>query len=258
LLQGVNGSGKHNNWSIATNDGTNLLNVSELAAKSGTTEIFPVVMAAIIQAFYKHGDLLRMAVACPGNDFRLGACEAPPAIVSTHLGDHMTAYLKHYVGKSLTLGLFVAVLLLLLLVFLVVSVLSCIFTNSLCDVVISNAIANANATANATATANGACARADNEDTAAYSAPSRLLDLGAGVLPPVEVPAEDRNRTSLLPYGGHRFEFRAVGSSQNVSLVNTVVATAVSNAFKQFADAIEKGATPKAVAQEALKKSWPV
>lgn len=95
----MNGSGKHNNWSVATDDGTNLLNVRQLAERSGSSEVFPVVMAAIVRAVHQHGDLMRLAIACPGNDFRLGACEAPPALVSTHLGDDMTSYLQSYIGK---------------------------------------------------------------------------------------------------------------------------------------------------------------
>lgn len=78
------------------------------------------------------------------------------------------------------------------------------------------------------------------------------------MLPTLEVPAEDRNRTSPFPYGGHRFEFRAVGSSQNVSLVNTVLQTIVADAFKCFADQIEAGAAPQAVASKALEESWKV
>merc|ERR1719281_1161573 len=92
----INGSGKHNNWSIGTFDGVNLLNVDQIAKASGSSDIFPVVMAAIISAVDKHGDLMRMAIASPGNDFRLGACEAPPAILSTYLGKDMTTYLDNY------------------------------------------------------------------------------------------------------------------------------------------------------------------
>jgi hypothetical protein len=58
-----------------------------------------VVMAAIVKAIHQHGDLMRLAIACPGNDFRLGACEAPPAIVSTHLGEDMTNFLEDYISK---------------------------------------------------------------------------------------------------------------------------------------------------------------
>ena len=85
-----------------------------------------------------------------------------------------------------------------------------------------------------------------------------MLDSGASVVPSFEVPAVDRNRTSPFPFGGHRFEFRAVGSSQNVSFVNTVLATISAAAFKEFADAIEGGKKPEQVAQEALNKHWRV
>merc|ERR1711871_1419751 len=93
---GINGSGKHNNISLGTTEGVNLLNVGQLQKASGSSEIFPVLMAGIISAVDTHGDLMRMAIASPGNDFRLGACEAPPAIVSTYLGDDITEYLTAY------------------------------------------------------------------------------------------------------------------------------------------------------------------
>lgn len=98
-FQGVNGSGKHNNWSISTDDGTNLLNVPQLAKNSGNTDIFPIIMAAIVKGINDNGDLMRMSIASPGNDFRLGACEAPPAIVSTYLGEDMTSYLEAYMSN---------------------------------------------------------------------------------------------------------------------------------------------------------------
>jgi len=191
-FQGVNGSGKHNNWSIGTDTGVNILNVGQLAKAANNDQIFPVIMAAIIKAVNDHGDLMRLAIASPGNDFRLGACEAPPAIISAYLGDDMTRYLEAYM-------------------------------------------------------------KGENKP---YSPSLKTLNMGAASLPPIEVPAEDRNRTSPFPYGGHRFEFRAVGSSQNVSLVNTVLATITANSFKQFADAIEAGQKPAEVAQAALKSSW--
>ena len=62
--------------------------------------IFPVLMAALVKALDQHGDLLRMAIASPGNDFRLGACEAPPAIMSAFLGQDMTDYLRAYKNYS--------------------------------------------------------------------------------------------------------------------------------------------------------------
>jgi glutamine synthetase len=82
--------------------------------------------------------------------------------------------------------------------------------------------------------------------------------MGASAIAPIEVPAEDRNRTSPFPFGGHRFEFRAVGSSQNPSLVNTVLGSITAKAFKEFSDAIEKGAKPKDIATKALKENFRV
>jgi glutamine synthetase len=62
----------------------------QVTEASGSPLVFPVVIAAIVDAVDRHGDLMRLAVASPGNDFRLGACEAPPAILSTYLGDDLT------------------------------------------------------------------------------------------------------------------------------------------------------------------------
>ena len=90
----INGSGKHNNFSLGTDTGVNLLNAGQLTKATGNPEAFPLVMACIVRAVDLHGDLMRMAIASPGNDFRLGACEAPPAITSTYLGDSLTSYLE--------------------------------------------------------------------------------------------------------------------------------------------------------------------
>lgn len=190
----VNGSGKHNNWSIATRSGVNFLAPDEVMEATGNDDAFPVIMAAIVAAVDENGDLMRAAIASPGNDFRLGACEAPPAIVSTYLGDDMTNYLEGFM--------------------------------------------------------NGASVK--------YEPGKKTLDLGTREVAPFQVPAEDRNRTSPFPYGGARFEFRAVGSSQNVSLVNTVLNTIAAEKFSEFADRIENGEEPAAVAREALKKHWKV
>ncbi len=84
---GVNGSGKHMNWSIATTDGINLLNPQEDAH---TNMQFLVFLTAVIRAVDLHGDLLRASVAGPGNDHRLGSNEAPPAIISVFLGDMLS------------------------------------------------------------------------------------------------------------------------------------------------------------------------
>jgi len=191
----INGSGKHNNWSIATAEGTQLLAPDAINEATGNDEAFAVIMAAIVAAVDEYGDLMRMSIASPGNDFRLGACEAPPAIVSTYLGDDMTSYLESF--KNGTGG-------------------------------------------------------------GAYKPNVKTLDLGISSVLPFQVPAEDRNRTSPFPYGGSRFEFRAVGSAQNVSMVNTVLNTITAAKFAEFNGKIAAGASPTDVAKEALNEHWKV
>jgi glutamine synthetase len=96
---GINGSGKHNNWSLADNTGENLLD-------PGTTPHsnvqFLVFLTAVIRAVNKHGGLLRTSIATAGNDHRLGANEAPPAIMSVYLGDKLTKVVEAIVaGKPM-------------------------------------------------------------------------------------------------------------------------------------------------------------
>ena len=89
-FDGVNGSGKHNNWSIATDTGVNLLTPGETPYQNARFLLF---LCAVIQAVDDYQDLLRLSVATAGNDHRLGANEAPPAVVSIFLGDELTAIL---------------------------------------------------------------------------------------------------------------------------------------------------------------------
>merc|ERR1719198_92440 len=136
---------------------------------------------------------MRMAIASPGNDFRLGACEAPPAIVSTYLGDSITSYLE--ASKA---------------------------------------------------------AKSFGE----YVPAEATVDLGIPSIAPFTVPSEDRNRTSPFPFGGHRFEFRAVGSAQNVSMVNTVLCTIFADSFAAMSAEIEAGKKPADVAASFLNEHW--
>jgi glutamine synthetase len=193
-FKGVNGSGKHNNWSLCTAEGVQLLKPSALNEATGNPDAFPVVMAALVSGIDKHGDLMRMAISSPGNDFRLGACEAPPAVMSTYLGEDMTAYLQKFMDG----------------------------------------------------------------ETAEYKPTTRELSFGVKTIAPIEIPAEDRNRTSPFPYGGARFEFRAAGSSQNVSLINTVLNTLTAEGFKLISERVEAGEKATDVARELLKKHWKV
>lgn len=90
-FEGLNGSGKHNNWSISTNTGINLLEPGKTPEKNARFLLF---LTALIKAVDEYQDLLRVSVATASNDHRLGSHEAPPAIISIHLGDELTAILE--------------------------------------------------------------------------------------------------------------------------------------------------------------------
>ena len=94
---GVNGSGKHNNWSISTNTGENLLDPGKCPENNLQFQLF---LAAIVKAVHEHQDLLRLTVASAGNDHRLGANEAPPAIISMYLGDDLGALVDSIINGT--------------------------------------------------------------------------------------------------------------------------------------------------------------
>ncbi|HCA55796.1 MAG: glutamine synthetase III [Acutalibacteraceae bacterium] len=94
---GVNGSGKHNNWSISTNTGENLLDPGKHPEDNLQFQLF---LAAIVKAVHEHQDLLRLTVASAGNDHRLGANEAPPAIISMYLGDDLGALVNAIINGT--------------------------------------------------------------------------------------------------------------------------------------------------------------
>lgn len=90
-FEGINGSGKHNNWSLSTDTGVNLLNPGKAPAENTRFLLF---LTAVIQAVDEYADLLRVSIATAGNDHRLGANEAPPAVVSMFLGDELEAVVE--------------------------------------------------------------------------------------------------------------------------------------------------------------------
>ena len=94
---GVNGSGKHNNWSISTNTGENLLDPGKTPENNIQFQLFH---AAIVKAVHEYQDLLRISVASAGNDHRLGANEAPPAIISMYLGDDLGALVESIINGT--------------------------------------------------------------------------------------------------------------------------------------------------------------
>ncbi len=172
-FNGVNGSGKHNNWSINTDTGVNLFRPGDNPKEN---KQFLVFLTAVIKAVDEFGGLLRCSVATYGNDFRLGANEAPPAILSIFLGDELEEVVESIV--------------------------------------------------------------ADKKDKKGKET-SKLLT-GAKSLPVLSKDTTDRNRTSPFAYTGNRFEFRMVGSEQNIATPNTVLNTITGFALKDFADTVGK------------------
>lgn len=96
-FEGVNGSGKHNNWSMSTDSGVNLLEPGETPHENAQFLLF---LSAVIQAVDEHQDLLRVSIASAGNDHRLGANEAPPYIISIFLGDDLTRLLQSIANNT--------------------------------------------------------------------------------------------------------------------------------------------------------------
>lgn len=169
---GINGSGKHLNWSLADDKGNNLLNPGETPESNLQ---FLAVLVAVLRAVYNHADLLRASVAMAGNEHRLGANEAPPAIISVFLGDQLSKILdmmeKGVKGKVSKLD---------------------------------------------------------------------VIDLGIGHLPKFNKDMTDRNRTSPFAFTGAKFEFRAVGSSQNISTSITMINTIIAESLDYVAEEIRK------------------
>ncbi len=189
---GVNGSGKHNNWSMGTDTGHNLLDPGETPHDNLQFLFF---CAAVMQAVNKHQGLLRASIASAGQDHRLGANEAPPAIISIFLGAELEKVF-------------------------------------------------------------GAIERGEAGETT----PGSFLGLGTPVLPPLPLHGGDRNRTSPFAFTGNKFEFRALGSSQSLSLPNTVLNTIVAEAVDELAEELESelqaGNDLEAALRPILKRSY--
>ena len=185
---GVNGSGKHNNWSISTDSGKNLLDAGKTPAENAKFLLF---LAAIIKAVDDYQELMRISVAHPGNDHRLGANEAPPAIVSIFLGEELDQIIKSIIDEKAYEGV-----------------------------------------------------RAG------------IMDLGIPTIPTFRKDTTDRNRTSPFAFTGNKFEFRMVGSSQNIAMPNTVLNTAVAESFRQFADVLENAEDFDAAVGKLLKDTF--
>ncbi|MEI9918330.1 MAG: glutamine synthetase III [Bacteroidota bacterium] len=189
---GVNGNGKHNNWSLITDTGVNLYAPTSSARDN---LLFLTFFITTIKAVHEHNDLLRASIATPANDFRLGANEAPPAIMSVFIGSQMTAVLDELEKKG-----------------------------------------------------NIKIEKGDN----------MYMKLGIDQIPEIILDATDRNRTSPFAFTGNKFEFRAVGGSDNCATAMTALNLIMADQLTKFNDAveadIEKGTEKRIAIINVLRK----
>jgi glutamine synthetase len=189
----INGSGKHNNWSMATNTGVNLLAPGKTPK---TNLMFLAFFVNTIKAVHDHADILRASIATAGNDHRLGANEAPPAIISIFTGKYLSDVLNEVekrVGHDF-----------------------------------------------------------DEQDEAMLK-----LDIHKSI-PELMMDNTDRNRTSPFAFTGNKFEFRAVGSSENcagpMTVLNAIVADALTDFKIEVDSLIEKGEKKEIALMQTIQK----
>ena len=190
---GLNGSGKHNNWSLITDTGVNLYAPTSSARDN---LMFLTFFITTIKAVHEYADLLRASIATPGNDFRLGANEAPPAIMSVFIGSQMSAVLDELEKK-------------------------------------------------------GGHVKIEKGD-------NMYMKLGIDQIPEIILDATDRNRTSPFAFTGNKFEFRAVGGSDNcgtaMTALNTIVAEQLSDFYEAVTKEIDKGEEKRMAVVNVLRR----
>ncbi|MBR4996180.1 MAG: glutamine synthetase III [Alistipes sp.] len=193
-FKGVNGSGKHNNWSLGTDTGVNLFGPGKTAAENLQ---FITFLVNVIAAVFKHNGLLKAAIMSATNAHRLGANEAPPAIISAFLGTQISSVLDKLENSS-------------------------------------------------------------GDDAIRFDAKSVLKMSGVSQIPSILLDNTDRNRTSPFAFTGNRFEFRAVGSSDNCAEAMITLCTAAAEQlteFKRIVDArIEQGVKKEKAIYETIKR----
>ncbi len=185
---GISGSGKHNNWSLSTDLGKNLLNPGKSPIENTQ---FLLILSAVVKAVDEYQDLMRLSISSAGNDHRLGACEAPPAIVSMFVGEELS---------------------------------------DIIDSIVS--------------------------DTEYLSGAHAKMDLGIHSIPVFEKDTTDRNRTSPFAFTGNKFEFRMLGSSQNIAMPNVILNTTVAKEFREFADRIEASDNKKEMIAKIIRETF--
>src|SRR6188474_1415077 len=183
---GVNGSGKHLNWSIGDDLGTNLLSPGDTPHDNLQFLFF---CTAVIRAVDVWQGLLRYSIAHAGNDHRLGANEAPPAILSVFLGDMLTDIFEQVEAAG----------------------------------------------------------------AAKSTKTGGVLDIGVGALPKLPRDAGDRNRTSPFAFTGNKFEFRAVGSTQNIAWPNMVLNAAMADSLDALGTELEARLSKGETLEDAVK-----
>lgn len=189
---GLNGSGKHNNWSLITSTGVNVFQPSSSARDNLQ---FLTYLVNTIKAIHDNAGLLRASIASAGNDHRLGANEAPPAIMSVFLGSELTAVLDELENNG-----------------------------------------------------NLAVDKGDN----------MYMKLGIDKIPEIILDNTDRNRTSPFAFTGNKFEFRAVGSDQNVAepmtVLNLIMAKQLREFHKTVSKRVDKGEDKKLAIVNVLRE----
>jgi len=189
---GINGSGKHSNWSVGTDTGVNFFYPGK---SDNDRETYTVAIAALAHGLYNCNELVRCAVAQAGNDFRLGAQEAPPAIISLYPGQGFEKHVDNIIAGGALLD---------------------------------------------------------------YKAEKAMADPMTRSSMPAVCGVEDRNRTAPFPFCGNRFEFRAVGSSQNCAFPVAVCNTLMACGMSALSDLIEGGMDKRDAVAKLYKDSRPI
>ena len=169
-FKGINGSGKHNNWSLGTDTGVNLFSPGTTPAENLQ---FITFLVNVLAAVHRHNGLLKAAIMSATNSHRLGANEAPPAIISAFLGTHLSSVLDKL-------------------------------------------------------------ARSKDDNAIRFDAKSVLRMSGISQIPSILLDNTDRNRTSPFAFTGNRFEFRAVGSSDNCAEAIITLCSIVAEQLREF------------------------
>merc|ERR550537_1924841 len=188
-FKGINGNGKHNNWSVGTDTGLNFFYPGKT---DEARSVFTTAIACLSYGLCQYNELVRCAVAHAGNDWRLGAQEAPPAIISLYPGTGFEAHVDSIIAGGDLLG---------------------------------------------------------------YKAEKKSQSTGCAASMAVESNVEDRNRTAPFPFCGNRFEFRAVGSSQNCSFPIMICNTVMASGMAHLSDLIEGGKSLRDAVAEMYKEN---